>query len=218
MSRWVEVKRPRDEQEIPGEGVEYITAADEERRRVNRERQRRFRERVKAGAKIAVYKPRQPGATKVYTRKTRIDRGCNCTLQEVKPEHTDEQRVLRAMGIRYMLDTETGETYTMPDPMSEQWRTTRSEYEEQLWRRSPAGAAAGLREAAWRLRTAAAEKRVDADNEDVESALEQVEEALREWREVDTRYAGRHDTDDYAYNPMFGDTPDRIDEIFTSPE
>ena len=58
MTAWREVAHTRDDRELPDEGVEYITAADEERRRINRERQRRFRERVKAGAKIAVYKPR----------------------------------------------------------------------------------------------------------------------------------------------------------------
>lgn len=212
MSRWVEVKRTRDVEEIPGEGVEYITAADEERRRVNRERQRRFRERVKAGAKIAVYRPRQPGATKVYTRKTKVDRGCNCTLQEVRPDN-DEERVLRAMGIRYMLDTETGNTYAMPDPMSQQWKTTRTQMEEEVWRRSPAGAAAGLREAAWRLRAAAEACWTETDRAEVDEAERMLALTLAE---VCPRRAAPDE--EYAYNPMYECTPQSIDEIFRSPE
>lgn len=212
MSRWIEVKRTRDAQELPGEGVEYITAADEERRRVNRERQRRFRERVKAGAKIAVYRPRQPGATKVYTRKTKIDRGCNCTLQEVQTEHADEERVLRAMGIRYMLDTETGETYTMPDPMSAQWKTTRTQLEEEIWRRSPAGAAEALREAAARLRAAAWDSWTEADRAELDDAERTLAMALRDTRANSTQQ------DDDTYNPMYECTPQSIDEIFRSPE
>lgn len=139
MSRWVEVSHTRDECEIPGEGVEYITAADEERRRINRERQRRFRERVKAGAKIAVYKPREPGKTKAYTRRTKVDRGCNCTLLPADRGGGEEEKILRAFGIRYMMDTETGETYTLPDPMSEQWKTTQRELLREETKRTPEG-------------------------------------------------------------------------------
>lgn len=131
MTAWREVAHTRDDRELPNEGVEYITAADEERRRINRERQRRFRERVKAGAKIAVYKPRQPGATKPYARRTKVDRGCNCTLIEVERERdTAEARMMRAMGIRCMIDTETGEVLEIPDPLSERWRNARREMAE----------------------------------------------------------------------------------------
>ena len=131
MTAWREVAHTRDDRELPDEGVEYITAADEERRRINRERQRRFRERVKAGAKIAVYKPRQPGATKPYARRTKVDRGCNCTLIEVERERdTAEARMMRAMGIRCMIDTETGEVLEIPDPLSERWRNARREMAE----------------------------------------------------------------------------------------
>lgn len=131
MTTWREVAHTRDDRELPNEGVEYITAADEERRRINRERQRRFRERVKAGAKIAVYKPRQPGATKPYARRTKVDRGCNCTLIEVERERdTAEARMMRAMGIRCMIDTETGEVLEIPDPMSDRWRNARREMVE----------------------------------------------------------------------------------------
>ena len=131
MTQWREITRTRDERELPNEGVEYITAADEERRRINRERQRRFRERVKAGAKIAVYRPRQPGATKPYTRRTKIDRGCNCTLMMAEREQdTAEARMMRAMGIRCMIDTETGEVLEIPDPLSERWRNARRELVE----------------------------------------------------------------------------------------
>ena len=86
---------------------------------------------MKAGAKIAVYRPRQPGATKPYTRRTKVDRGCNCTLMLAEREQdTAEARMMRAMGIRCMIDTETGEVLEIPDPLSERWRNARRELVE----------------------------------------------------------------------------------------
>lgn len=209
MSRWVEVHRTHDDQELPGEGVEYITAADEERRRINRERQRRFRERVKAGAKIAVYRPRQPGATKAYTRRTKVDRGCNCTLQTVETDEREE-RVLRAMGIRYMLDTETGETYTLPDPMSRQWKSVKEEYECEARQRTPQGVAETLESTARRVEWMSQMEWPDSERRRAVEAAESILGFLSESKAP----GGVFYTCSEDSNPMF-EGERREDDIFT---
>ena len=205
MSRWVEVHHTHDDQELPGEGVEYITAADEERRRINRERQRRFRERVKAGAKIAVYRPRQPGATKAYTRRTKVDRGCNCTLQTVSGEEgssKEEEKMLRAMGIRYMLDTETGETYTLPDPLSKQWRTTQRKLESEARRRTPQGVADAMEETARMVRWIAETGRwSENEAQRVADAAAEIMTYIGYNTQTARQYSGQSEPDDY--NPIF---------------
>ena len=53
------------------------------------------------------------------------------SLIEVERERdTAEARMMRAMGIRCMIDTETGEVLEIPDPMSDRWRNARREMVE----------------------------------------------------------------------------------------